>query len=133
MSAVNVQSFKVASTLSAYRGVGITAAQTVGYPANNQKLPIGITLDTVRDTTQGIAVAGPGSIAPLEFNDTVSAGALVALNNAGQGVPFTGLGATSTAVTLASAYLGVLVGAAVSATGTIANVFILPGYDRGSV
>lgn len=132
MSAVNVQSFKVASTLSAYRGVGISAAETVGYPANNQKLPVGITLDTVKDATQAIPVALDG-IAPLEFNDTCTAGALVALNSSGQGVPYTGLGATSTAITLPSAFIGVLVGATVAATGTVANVLIRPGYDRGSV
>lgn len=124
-----VQSFKVASTLAAQRIVAISAADTVGYPANNQALPIGITKDTVLDTTNSIPVAGPGEIAKLYFNDTVSAAGLVASDSSGRGVPFTQAN-TTTALTLASAYVGVLVGAAVAATGTIANVFIAPGFDR---
>jgi len=128
-SSDRVQSFKVASTLSAQRIVAITAAETVGYPASNQALPIGITADTVLDTTQAIPVYTPGSIVKLYFNDTVSAAGLVSSDSSGRGVPFT-LANTTTALTLASAYVGVLVGAAVAATGTIANVLIAPGFDR---
>lgn len=124
-----VQSFKVASTLAAQRIVAITAADTVGYPASNQVLPIGITKDTVKDVTQAIPVAGPGEIAKLYFNDTVAAAGLVSSDSSGQGIPFT-LANTTTALTLASAYVGVLVGAAVAATGTIAQVYICPGFDR---
>ncbi len=124
-----VQSFKVASTLAAQRIVAISAADTVGYPANNQALPIGITKDTVKDTTGSVPVAGPGEIAKCLFNDTVAAAGLVASDSNGRGVPFTQAD-TTTALTLASAYVGVLVGAAVGATGTIANVFVCPGFDR---
>ena len=126
---LKVQSFKVASTLAAQRIVGISAADTVGYPASNQVLPVGITADTVKDTNQAIPVAMPGEIAKLYFNDTVSAAALVASDSSGRGVPFT-LANTTTALTLASAYVGILVGDAVAATATIANVLIAPGFDR---
>lgn len=128
MSKHLVESYKVASTLAAQRAVAVTAAQTVGYPANARVLPIGITLDTVNDTNEGIPVQHNGK-AKLLFNDTVAAGALVASDSSGRGIPFT-LANTTTSLTLASAYLGVLVGNAVAATGTIAEVLILPGYDR---
>jgi len=128
----NVLSFKVATTLSAYRAVALNGtANTVAYPANAQTLPIGITLDTVKDTTQAIPVAGPGSIAKLLFDDSVTSGALVKSDTSGRGVPFT-LATTSTGATLAAAYLGILVDAKVNTTGTVANVFICPGFDRGS-
>jgi hypothetical protein len=130
MSGHIVQSFKAASTLSAYRAVALNGtANTVAYPTSNQVLPIGVTLDTVKDTTQGIPVAVSGSRVKLYFNDTVASGALVASDSSGRGVPFT-LANTTTALTLASAYLGVLVGAAVAATGTIADVLVCPGFDR---
>lgn len=124
-----IQSFKVATTIAAQRIVAITAADTVGYAASNQALPIGITKDTVLDTNQAIPVAGPGEIAKLYFNDTVAAAGLVASDASGRGVPFT-LANTTTALTLASAYVGVLVGAAVAATATVANVYVCPGFDR---
>jgi len=124
-----VQSFKVATTLSAYRFVAVSAQGTVAYPANNQTLPIGVTLDDVNDTTGGIPVAMVGSIAKLYFNDTVSAAGLVSSDSSGRGVPFT-LANTTTALTLASAYGGILEGAAVAATGTIANIVVMPGFDR---
>lgn len=124
-----VHSFKVASTLAAQRIVAITAADTVGYPGSNQVLPIGITKDTVLDTTTSIPVACAGEIAKLYFNDTVSAAGLVSSDSSGRGIPFT-LANTTTALTLASAYVGILVGGAVAATGTIANVLVQPGFDR---
>ena len=124
-----VNSFLVASTLAARRAVAVTAAETVGYPANAQTLPIGITLDTVLDTTSSVPVACAGEIAELLFNDTVSAAGLVGVDSSGRGIPFT-LADTTTALTLANAYIGVLLGPAVAATGTIARVLINPGLDR---
>lgn len=124
------QSFKVAATLAAQRIVALNGtADTVGYPSANQTLPIGVTLDTVKDTTQAIPVACVGSIAKLYFNDTVSSGALVQSDSSGRGVPFT-LANTTTALTLASAYVGILVGASVAATATVANILVQPGFDR---
>ena len=124
-----VNSFLVASTLAARRAVAVSAAETVGYPANAQALPIGITLDTVLDTTSSVPVACAGEIAELLFNDTVSAAGLVGVDTSGRGIPFT-LADTTTALTLANAYVGVLLGPAVGATGTIARVLINPGLDR---
>lgn len=130
MAGNQVLSFKPASTLSAYRCVALNGtANTVAYPGSNQVLPIGVTLDTVKDTTQGVPVAVSGSRVPLYFNDTVTSGALVASDSSGRGVPFT-LANTTTALTLASAYVGVLIGATVAATGTIADILVCPGFDR---
>lgn len=128
MSSPLVESFKVATTLAAQRIVAVSAANTVAYPSNNQTLPIGVTTDTVLDTTGSIPVQLNG-IAKVLFDDTVAAAALVSSDSSGRGVPFT-LANTTTALTLASAYLGPLVGAAVAATGTVANVLIAPGFDR---
>lgn len=125
----NSHSFKVATTLAAQRIVAVSAANTVAYPANNQALPIGITLDSVKDTNQAIPVAMPGERAQLYFNDTVAAAALVSSDSSGRGIPFS-LANTTTALTLASAYVGVLLGAAVAATATVAEVLIAPGFDR---
>lgn len=114
----NVQSFGVASTLSSQRGVYISGANTVAYPNTNTALPIGITNDDVLDTNQAISVV-TGGITKLQFNDTVAAGGLVALDTNGLGIPAT--------TSETACYVGVLVGAAVAATGTIANVFVQPG------
>lgn len=130
MSARLTESFKVASTIAAQRIVAITAANTVGYPGDGQTLPIGVTVDTVLDTSGAIGVQ-LGGRAKIYFNDTVSAAGLVAADTSGRGVPFT-LANTTTSLTLASAYIGPLVGAAVAATGTVAEVLIAPGFDRVS-
>lgn len=126
----HIHSFKVAATLAAERIVALNGtANTVAYPGNNQTLPIGVTLDTVKDTNQAIPVAMPGEIARLYFNDTVTSGALVSSDSSGRGVPFT-LANTTTALTLASAYVGILIGASVAATATVADILIQPGFDR---
>jgi len=122
-----ILSFKVAATLAAQRIVAITAAETVGFPANNQALPIGVTTDTVLDTTSAIPVQVNG-IAKVLVNDTISTAALVSSDSSGRGIPFS-LADTTTALTLASAYLGPLIGAT-AVTGDIAQVLIQPGFDR---
>lgn len=128
-----VHSFKVIATLAAYRAVALNGtANTVGYPANAQALPVGITLDTVKDITQSIPVAGPGSIAKMTFDDSVGAGTLVKSDSSGRGVPLAHA-TTSTAATLSAAYVGILVGAKVESTGTVADVYVMPGFIRGSV
>lgn len=128
---MKVHSFKVASTLASQRFVALNSgtANTVEYPDGPEKLPIGITIDTVKDTNQAIPVAGPGEIASLLFNDTVGAGRLVASDTSGRGVPF-GLALTTTSLTLPSAYGGILADASVALTGTVANVLIMPGYQK---
>lgn len=133
MSHIAPLSFKVAATLAAYRVVTIasTTANTVGYPEANTKLPVGITVDTVKDTVNAIPVACYG-VAKLYFNDTCAVGSLVAADSSGRGVPFVAGAATTTAMTIMSAYIGMLVGPAVAATGTIAEVLIKPGFHRGT-
>jgi len=118
-----VQSFKVATTLSAYRGVYVSAAHTVAYVNAATSLPVGITIDDVKDTNQGIPVAVSGAITKLYFNDTVAAGGLVAIDSSGRGIPF----AAAATSTTQNHYVGVLIGAAVAATGTIAQVMVQPG------
>jgi hypothetical protein len=124
-----IHSFKVATTLSAYRCVTLlsSSANVVAYPESDLRPLIGITKDTVLDTTGAISVACAGERAKLFFNDTVAAGQLVGADSSGRGIPFS-FGSTSASNTFPSAYIGVLIGPAVSATGTIAEVLIQPGY-----
>lgn len=124
MSHVAPISMKVQATLSAYRIVtALTGtAHTVKYPASASELPMGITTDTVLDTTGAIPVASvAGTIAKLYFNDTVTSGAYVATDSSGRGVPHVN-------VTAGSFVIGILVGPTVAATGTIADVLINPHY-----
>lgn len=120
-------SFKVASTLSAYRFVGLSAAETVAYPTTITTMVVGVTVDTVLDTVNSIPIAPIGEIAKVYFNDTVSATGLVASDSSGRGVPLAGVTLTNTHIA------GVLVGPAVAATGTIADVLILGGMFYGQV
>lgn len=124
-------SFLSNAALSAYRVVAVSAAQTVGYPADSAVLPIGITADMCSATGTSIPVYGPGQIAKLYFNDSCAAGALVAADSSGRGVLFT-LQSTTTSSTLSAAYIGVHLGAKVEDTGTLSDVFILPGYEAGA-
>ena len=124
MSHVPPISFKANATICAYRIVtALTGtANTVKVPASASELPVGITADTILDTTNAIPVnAVAGSIAKLYFNDTVTSGAYVASNNAGQGVPHVN-------VTAGSFVVGILIGPSVAATGTIADVLINPHF-----
>jgi len=128
-----VESFKVLTTLSAYRVVSCVSgsANVVQYPEAAQNAFIGVTIDTVRETNTSIPVAISGR-AKLLFNDTVTAGQLVGSDTSGRGVPFT-LPNTTTSVSLAGQYVGVLLGATVAATNTIAEILVRPGYVRTSV
>lgn len=123
-------SFKVLSTLSAYRVVALdtAAANTVVYPPSTSRQFIGVTGDTVKDTISSIPVYLSG-IQKLYFNDTVSCGALVSCDTSGRGIPFVE-GATTTANTLGASYIGVAC-KTVSATGSIADIVILPGRAKG--
>ncbi len=132
MSGALVESFGVLTTLAAQRIVCCSTANAhkVQYPDTITSLPIGITIDTVLDTTGAIPVQLNG-IANLYFNDTVVSGQLVTSDSSGRGIPFS-LAMTSTSISHPSAYLGILVGPKVDGTGTIAKVLIIPGYDRAS-
>jgi len=131
MSGEIVQSFKVASTLSAYRIVGgySGSADTVGYPESAQAPVIGVTLNDVKNTTEAIPVAVGGSIAKVYFNDSCTAWGFVASDTSGRGIQLT-LAVTSTGATLAKAYVGLLCGPAVQTTGTLADVLVMPGMSR---
>lgn len=122
MSHIAPVSFKVLTTLAAYRIViaNTAGSKTVAYPSGATARPIGITADTVKDTTGAIPVYIAG-VAKLFFNETMSTGGLVASNNAGQGVPH--------ADTTAGSYVvGVLIGPNIGVTGTIADVLIQPHF-----
>lgn len=124
---IEVHSFEVAATLSAYRGVFLNGTgNTVGYPTNTASGPIGITLDTVLDTTQLIPVQTEG-LAKLEFNDSVTSGALVALDSSGRGVAAAGTTLTNTYV------IGRLIGDKVNTTGTVADVLVFPHAIYGQL
>jgi hypothetical protein len=122
MSHIAPISMKVQTTLSAYRVVTMLTgtANTVKLPAAVSELPVGITVDTVLDTTGAIPVAFSG-IQKLYFNDTVTSGSYVAADSSGRGVPHVN-------VTAGSFVIGVLIGATVAATGTIADVLINPHF-----
>jgi len=130
MSHIAPVPFKVATTLAAYRVVTATSgtAYTVAYPESDLRPYIGITTDTVLDTGCSIPVAVAG-VAKLFFNDTCVSGALVGADTSGRGIPFS-FAATTSAITVTSAYIGVLIGPSVDATGTIADVLIQPGFER---
>jgi len=126
-----LQSFKVSTTLASQRFVShqTGTANSVEYPAAGNDLPIGITVDTVKDTTQMIPVAMNSEIRELLFDDTVNSGALVGSDSSGRGVPIADA-ATTTGLTILAAYGGILVGETVAATGTVANVLVMPGFVR---
>lgn len=116
------ESFKVLTTLAAYRIVSAhtLSSRTVTYPAGATSRPIGVTRDTVKDTTTAIPVQLNG-VAMVQFNETMASGGLVAANNAGQGVPHVD-------TTAGSYYIGHLIGPAIALTGTVAEVLIQPGF-----
>lgn len=125
MSGRLVESFKVLTTLTAQRVVmHNSTAHTVLYPDTTGVLPLGVTLDDVKDTTGSIPVQVNGK-AKLFFNDTVTAGKLVGFDTSGRGVPFTP-NVTTTGLTLPSGVIGTLIDASVAATGTIAQILINP-------
>lgn len=111
-------SFKVGDSLSAYRVVKLNAANQVALWDTVTAVPVGITTDEAPNANANIPVAVAGR-AKLYFNDTCAVGALVGINSAGQGIPLV-------ASTAGVWSIGQLVGAAVAATGTIAEVLVKP-------
>lgn len=122
MSGFSPISLKASTTISAYRVVvALTAtANTVKAAAAATELPLGISLDTCLDTSLAIPIQMNG-IAKLYFNDTVGTGKLVASDASGRGVPHVD-------TTAGSYVVGTLIGPAVAATGTIAEVLINPFF-----
>jgi hypothetical protein len=129
-----IHSFKVQTTLSAYRVVSCVTgtAWTCQYPPVAPALPLGVTIDTVKDTTNSIPVAGVGERAKLFFNDTVTSGQLVGADTSGRGVPYTIAADTTTSLTLTSAYVGLLLGPTIASTGTLAEILVQPGIAKGT-
>ena len=121
---------KVAATLATQRIVSSLTgtAAAVQYPPNAQALPLGVTIDTVKDTNAAIPVQ-IDELAYVYFNDTVTCGNLLGADTSGRGVPFS-LANTTTQLSLASAYAGFLWDATVALTGTIARILVRPGFDR---
>lgn len=122
MSHFSPTSFKVRTTLAAYR---IVAADTAGsnyciYPSAATVQPIGITSDTVKDTLNSIPVITHG-IAKCLFNDTMSTGSFVAADSSGRGVPHSD-------TTAGSYIIGRLIGPNVAITATIADVLVQPFF-----
>lgn len=114
-------SLKAGSTIPANRIVSSNGTPfTVNVASTVTAIPLGISEDTVLEVGQAIPIAGPGKIAYLEFNQTVSAGGLVAANSSGQGVAHTD-------VTAGSYVVGVAL-ETVSATGTVAKVLVNPFF-----
>jgi hypothetical protein len=131
MSHIAPISMKVATTLSAYRVVTALSgtANTVAYPESDARPYIGITGNTVLDTNGAIPVHIAG-IAKLYFNDTCVSGKVVGADTSGRGIPFVFGDTIGAGLTASSAYIGVLIGPSVDATGTIADVLIMPGFER---
>jgi len=119
MSSPQVLSFGVATTLATARIVTHTTAtaDAVRVPATSLEPCVGITRDSVLDTSSSIPVQVDG-IAELFFNQTVASGAFVESDSAGRGVAFT-------ALTAGSFVIGTLVDAE-TGTGTVARVLIQP-------
>lgn len=122
MSHIAPVSFKVNATIPAYRIVtAVTGtANTVKAAAAASDVALGVTADTVLETTNSIPVI-VGGIAKVYFNDTVTSGGLVAADASGRGVPHVN-------VTAGSYVIGTLIGPSVSATGTIADVLVQPMF-----
>ena len=120
---VDPLSFKASITLTAQRILTMltSTADTIKLAAAVSECPIGIGLDNVLDTGAACPVAGPGSIAPLFFNDTIASGRLVASDASGRGV-------LHADITAGSYIVGILVGPTVAATGTIADVLVMPFF-----
>ncbi len=111
-------SFKVTTTLAAYRIVKMAAANTVAYGTAASDKIMGVTSDDVKNTNEAIPVKVAG-IAKVQFNDSCAVGAFVTCDNLGYGVPMV--------VNTAGVYaIGQLIGPAVNATGTIADVLLMP-------
>ena len=124
MSHIAPISMKVAATLPAYRIVTCLTATShaVKLAATAVERPIGITADTVSDTTSAIPVIVAG-IAKLQFNETMTCGKMVAADSGGLG-----LGVPHVDTTAGSYVVGVLLGPVIALTGTIGEVLVQPHF-----
>lgn len=121
-------SFQAATTIPAYRIV--KQHSTAGYVAlddTSTTFPIGITSDTVLDTSAAIPVVGPGSITKCIFGDSCAVGSYFKVSPTMPGhaapIDITGLTVTGSHQFVC----GILLGPAkVEVTGTVADVFFAP-------
>lgn len=118
MSHIAGISLPVSDSIAAYRIVKVSSGNAALATAVSD-IPVGITQNDAQYSGQSVEVGLYGKL-KLQFNETMTAGALFQSNNAGQGVPFASLTAGSYAV-------GICLDA-VSATGTIANVLFAPHW-----
>ena len=113
-------SLKVLTTLLAQRIVALsTTPHTAIYPAALTSPMVGITLDTVTDTTTAIPVAVAG-IAKVYMNDTCAAGDLIAGDSSG-------FGKKHVDTTAGSYVIGQALEAS-AATATVIQVLIQPKF-----
>lgn len=113
-------SLKVLTTLLAQRIVALsTTPHTAIYPAALTSPMVGITLDTVTDTTTAIPVAVAG-IAKVYMNDTCAAGDLIAGDSSGYGKKHVD--------TTAGSYVIGQALEASAATATVIQVLIQPKF-----
>jgi hypothetical protein len=110
-------SFKQGDSISAYRIVRVSGANTVAACTATTDIIVGVTQDSANSSSQCVPVAVSG-VAKVYCNDTIAAGGLVMTNSAGQAIPFAEL-------TTGVYVLGICLDT-VSATGTIANVLVNP-------
>lgn len=128
MSGALVTSFKQAGSLAAYRVVTMVSAtaNTVGYPEDIYRMPLGVTIDESETSSDEAAVQMNG-LAKLYFNDTVTSGGLVGFDSSGRGVPLPAIGNTiAGTLSLPVGCIGMLIGPKVDLTGTIALVSVQP-------
>lgn len=111
-------SMKQGDSIAAYRIVRVSSADTVALATAATDFPLGVTTDNANSSNQRVPVAVAG-IARVYCNDTIAAGGLVQSDAAGRAVP-------ASATTAGVYALGVLVGPAVSATGTLAEILVRP-------
>lgn len=119
-SRTDYKSFVAGASLSAFRAVYLSAANTVSYPATTASCIIGITQDKASlGSMVPVQLIANGGSAKMECQDTIAAAAFVAVQTAtGKAIPMAS--ATTTAY-----FIGVC-NEAVSATGTIAEVILFP-------
>lgn len=120
MSHVPGISLNVGDSIAAYRLVKISSGSAVLCDTVTA-CPVGITQNDAQNSGQAVEIGLYGKL-KLQFNETMTAGALFQTNASGQGVPHVSLTAGSYAA-------GICLDT-VSATGTIANVLLKPHWVK---
>jgi hypothetical protein len=110
-------SMKVADSITAYRIVRISAANTVSTCSATTDGIFGVTQDNCANANQAVAVQCLG-VGSVYCNDTLTAGGFVTTDASGRAVPATG---STTGTNVLGRVLET-----VSATGTIAKVLVNP-------